>query len=46
MCWITSSRRSCSKSTSMSGGSFRASLTKRSKTMVPISGLTEVTPSA
>jgi hypothetical protein len=22
MCWITSSRRSCSKSTSMSGGSF------------------------
>ena len=46
MYWITSSRRSCSKSTSMSGGSSRASETKRSKTMVPTSGETEVTPSA
>ncbi len=46
MYWITSSRRSCSKSTSMSGGSSRASETKRSNTMVPTSGDIEVMPSA
>ena len=43
---LTSSRRSCSKSTSMSGGSPRYSDIKRSKTMVIVSGPTSVTPKA
>src|SRR3546814_95262 len=34
MCWITSSRRSCSKSTSMSGGSSRSADMKREKSSV------------
>ena len=38
MYWITSSRRSCSKSTSMSGGSLRSSETKRSNRRSTFSG--------
>ena len=44
-CWITSSRRSCSKSTSMSGGSPRSSDTKRSKRRSLRAGSTAVIPS-
>jgi hypothetical protein len=35
MYWITSSRRSCSKSTSMSGGSLRSAEMKRSNRRSP-----------
>src|SRR3546814_18842891 len=42
---ITSSRRSCSKSTSMSGGSPRSSDTKREKSRSCCKGSTDVTPS-
>src|SRR4029077_18932801 len=42
---MTSSRRSCSKSTSMSGGSRRSSLTKRSNSKPWRTGAIEVTPS-
>src|SRR3546814_3748778 len=45
MCWITSSRRSCSKSTSMSGGSLRSAEMKREKSSACFIGSTEVTPS-
>ena len=44
MNWITSSRRSCSKSTSMSGGSSRSRLMKRSKSMSLRVGSTAVIP--
>ena len=40
----TSSRRSCSKSTSMSGASFRSRLTNRSNNRSLFSGSTDVTP--
>src|SRR3546814_7524533 len=42
---MTSSRRSCSKSTSMSGGSLRSSDTKREKSRSCLSGSMDVTPS-
>jgi hypothetical protein len=42
--WITSSRLSCSKSTSMSGGSLRSGEMKRSNRRSPLSGFTSVTP--
>ncbi len=42
---MTSSRRSCSKSTSMSGGSSRSADTKREKSRSCFIGSTEVTPS-
>src|SRR6187399_887641 len=42
---MTSSRRSCSKSTSMSGGSRRSSETKRSKSRPERTGSIEVMPS-
>jgi hypothetical protein len=41
---MTSSRRSCSKSTSMSGGSARSSERKRSKSRLLRAGSTAVTP--
>src|SRR3546814_14358354 len=41
----SSSRRSCSKSTSMSGGSPRSSDTKREKSRSCCKGSTDVTPS-
>ncbi|OJX90911.1 MAG: hypothetical protein BGP00_04780 [Novosphingobium sp. 63-713] len=41
---LTSSRRSCSKSTSMSGGSRRSALTKRSKSNSDCTGSMEVMP--
>ena len=41
---MTSSRRSCSKSTSISGGSPRFSEMKRAKKRLLLSGLTEVMP--
>src|SRR2546421_5328044 len=42
---MTSSRRSCSKSTSISGGSLRSWLTKRSNNKSLRSGSIEVMPS-
>jgi hypothetical protein len=44
MYWITSSRRSCSKSTSMSGGSLRSRLMKRSNSRCERVGSTAVIP--
>src|SRR3546814_5219310 len=41
---MTSSRRSCSKSTSMSGGSARSAEMKRSNRTSWVAGSTEVTP--
>src|SRR6056297_2766198 len=44
MYWITSSRRSCSKSTSMSGGSLRSLEMKRSNSTDMRAGSTSVMP--
>src|SRR6266567_3154447 len=44
MYWITSLRRSCLKSTSMSGGSLRSAETKRSNSRSCRLGSTSVTP--
>jgi hypothetical protein len=46
MYWMTSSRRSCSKSTSMSGGSLRSFEMKRSNSISLRAGSTSVMPSA
>jgi hypothetical protein len=43
MYWMTSSRRWCSKSMSMSGGSLRSTLMKRPKSSVARRGSTSVT---